>query len=112
MGGAELVAPIRFDPDIRLLIDSGFAMAGSVKRKIMKRSACHENIARLWKTKYRGLVGVGTGYALSEDGLWRQHSWGIRRDGLLETTEQRVRYFGIRLQEKDSDLFAAFNLVA
>jgi len=61
MGGAELVAPIRFDPDIRLLIDSGFAMAGSVKRKIMKRSACHENIARLWKTKYRGLVGVGTG---------------------------------------------------
>ena len=110
MGGAELVAPVGFDPDVPLLVNFGFTMAGSLRRKIMTRSACHENIARLWRAKYRGLVGVGTGYALSGDGLWRQHSWGIRRDGILETTELRVTYFGIRLQGTDADSFAAFNV--
>ena len=112
MGGAELVAPSDFDRDVGLLIDTGFAMAGPVKCSIMKPNACHENIARVWTAKHCGLIGVGTGYALSNDGLWRQHSWGIRRNGILETTEQRVRYFGIRLQARDADSFAAFNLVA
>ena len=112
IGGTELVAPIRFDPDVQLLMDSGFDMSGPVKCRIMRRSACHENIARLWKAKHRGLVGVGTGYALSDDGLWRQHSWGIRRDGILETTLTRARYFGIRLQGADADSFAACNFVA
>lgn len=112
IGGAELVAPIGFDPAIRLLVDCGFVMSGSVKRRIMKRSACHENIARLWTAKHRGLVGVGTGYGLSDDGLWRQHSWGIRSEGILETTEMRTTYFGIELQGKDADLFAAANFTA
>jgi len=38
---------------------------------------------------------VGTGYALSQDGLWRGHSWAHRVDGtILETTEPRLAYFG------------------
>lgn len=110
LGGVELVAPSGFDPDVPFLIDAGFAMVGPVKCKIMERSACHKNTALLWLAKQRGLIGIGTGYALSKDGLWRQHSWGVRRNGILETTETRVKYFGRTLRQRDADLFAAFNL--
>src|SRR6185312_10293402 len=80
LGGVELVAA--FDPDAPLLILSGFAMSGSVENKVMERNACHKNISVLWIAKQSRLVGIGTGYALSNDGLWRQHSWGIRRNGI------------------------------
>jgi hypothetical protein len=109
MGGVELVAPTGFDPDIPFLIASGFAMAGTARFRIMEGSACHVNVARRWKAKNDGLVGVGTGYALSGDGLWRQHSWGIRRDGILETTTRREKYFGVRLKAKEADSFARCN---
>jgi hypothetical protein len=78
----------------------------------MERSACHENVAQLWVTKSSGLTAIGTGYALSEDGLWRQHSWGVRRDGIVETTKVRVKYFGISVQGRDAEAFAAANLAA
>jgi len=110
MGGVELVAPSAFDPDVAILITSGLVTIGSVKCEIMERSACHQNVARLWLTKEGGLVGIGTGYALSEDGLWRQHSWGIRRQGIVETTKPRVKYFGRTLQGSDADSFAECNL--
>ncbi|MEO8052075.1 MAG: hypothetical protein ABI833_16800, partial [Acidobacteriota bacterium] len=94
IGGVEFVAPTGFDPDIALLIDTGLTMAGSVKYEIMERSESHKNAARLWLARESGLTGIGTGYALSSDGLWRQHSWGLRRAGILETTIKRVKYFG------------------
>ena len=54
---------------------------------------CHENAHKLMYSDNAALVG--TGWALSEDGLWRQHSWAHRVDGtLLETTEARIAYFG------------------
>lgn len=109
IGGVELVAPSGFDSDVPRLIGSGLEMAGLERFEFMEASACHENVARLWIAKHRGLVGIGTGYALSDDGLWRQHSWGIRRNGILETTRERVRYFGRALQRRDADLFAASN---
>lgn len=55
------------------------------------------------------IVGIATGYALSGDGLWRQHSWGVLRDGIFETTETRLKYFGIVLQGERADYFAAAN---
>jgi hypothetical protein len=98
LGGVDLVAPNWFDPDVPLLIRSGFSTSGSVENKPMERGACHRNIAVLWITKQSRLVGIGTGYSLSDDGLWRQHSWGIRRDGILETTVRRDKYFGRTLK--------------
>jgi hypothetical protein len=50
-------------------------MPGAVVCEVMEDSRCHENVARLWTDKRWGLVAIGTGYALSEDGLWRRHSW-------------------------------------
>jgi len=109
IGGAELVAPPWPDCNVPELIRAGFVMEGRVKLRIMERSACHRNLSRLWGGKRNGLVGIGTGYALSGDGLWRQHSWGVGRRGIVETTQARVKYFGRLLQGLDADLFAASN---
>jgi hypothetical protein len=110
LGGIQLVAPPRLDPTVPLLIIAGFVMAGSVQRVTMEESRCHQNAARVWSEKYQGIVAIGTGYALSEDGLWRQHSWGVLREGILETTVPRAKYFGLLLQGGDADCFAESNL--
>ncbi len=39
----------------------------------------------------------------------QQHSWGVLRDGVLETTEGRLKYFGIVLQGERADFFAVSN---
>jgi hypothetical protein len=109
MGGIFLVAPPRSDGDIPTLLESGFLTSGPITLKIMKCSSCHQNVAALWKGRKAGIVAVATGYALSEDGLWRQHSWGIRRDGILETTQPRTKYFGLVLQGAKADHFVKCN---
>jgi hypothetical protein len=70
---------------------------------------CHQNVAAAWRNRRTGIIAIATGYALSDDGLWRQHSWGILRNGILETTEVRIRYFGILLQDTRADEFAEAN---
>ncbi|MDR3772306.1 MAG: hypothetical protein P4L26_03095 [Terracidiphilus sp.] len=109
LGGDFLVAPPKHDPDVPILLLSGFLMSGPVTMKSMKASMCHQYIAKIWKTRRFGIVGVATGYALSDDGLWRQHSWGILRSGVLETTEERTKYFGILHQGTAADYFAERN---
>jgi hypothetical protein len=108
-GGSELVAPPSSDPDLPALIERGFIMPGAATCEEIESSACHENVARLWLDKSHGLSCIGTGYALSEDGLWRQHSWGIREDAIVETTVRRLKYFGIVLHGDVADAFARNN---
>lgn len=110
LGGTHLVAPPDHDADVPRLLDAGFVMTGPVVRRSMRRSDAHRNVAEIWAARQRELVGIGTGYALSVDGLWRQHSWGLRREGILETTVARVKYFGILLQRDNADLFTMANL--
>lgn len=56
---------------------------------------CHCNSANLWDAN-RGRCFIATGYALSEDGLWRSHSWVVqpmpRTLRVWETTVKRVAY--------------------
>lgn len=92
-----------------MLLERGFLTAGPIRLKVMKSSSCHQNVASVWTARKFGIVGIATGYALSDDGLWRQHSWGILRDGVLETTTTRLKYFGIVLQGERADFFAASN---
>jgi hypothetical protein len=57
----------------------------------MKKSNCHDNCAKLFKKGK--LKELHTGYALSDDGLWRQHSWGISSNNkIIETTIPRLIY--------------------
>src|SRR5258708_7764341 len=49
-----------------------------------------------------GLGSVVNGYALSKDGLWRQHSWLVTPEGgLVETTVRRAAYFGAVLAPEE-----------
>jgi hypothetical protein len=109
LGGHFIVAPLKPDEDVPTLLQQGFLISGPVRLKVMKSSSCHQNVASVWATKRFGIVGIATGYALSEDGLWRQHTWGILRDAVLETTETRLKYFGIVLQGEEADFFASRN---
>jgi hypothetical protein len=108
-GGDFIVAPPRQDPDVFKLLKSGFLMGGPISMTPMKPSMCHQNIAAIWKMRRKGVVGVATGHALSDDGLWPQHSWAVLRDGVLESTDERRKYFGILLQDSAADHFASCN---
>jgi hypothetical protein len=44
---------------------------------------------------------IGSGFALSDDGLWRHHSWLLRGDTIIETTEPRDAYFGATFDPDD-----------
>jgi hypothetical protein len=71
-------------------------------------NGCHANVARLWIDG--SVEGIGTGYALSDDDLWRQHSWGIDFDHtVVETTSSRVTYVGVVLGERSSLEYAMGN---
>jgi hypothetical protein len=63
------VAPPTFDPDVPILLEHGSLMGGSLACHTLDDRGCRENVAELWLEKQAGLSGVGTGYALSEDGL-------------------------------------------
>jgi hypothetical protein len=107
LGGSHLVAPVAPDPDLDAILSQGFLQDSNVILEEMERNSCHWNVAALWLKKQADLIAVGTGYALSKDGLWRQHSWGIRSASILETTEKRTHYFGLRLSGEDANKFAA-----
>lgn len=110
IGGEDLVVDPKPDLDVPLLIKFGFVMSGPVTFKPMKPSQCHRNVSKLWKAKHRKIVAIGTGYALSEgDGLWRQHSWAIQREHILETTALREKYFGVVFWSVIADAFANAN---
>jgi hypothetical protein len=42
------------------VISDGHLMAGTVVQEVMQRSACHQNVAELWRQG--DLSGIGTGY--------------------------------------------------
>lgn len=84
----------------------------SVEKPIMRRSIatrCHSNVADLWESK-GGRLKICTGYALSYDGAWRQHTWGLWKGKIVETTEKRIAYFGFRMFQREAELFAWNNL--
>jgi hypothetical protein len=69
---------------------------------------CHSNSAALY-AKDPETFKLCTGYAMSEDGVWRQHSWCLMGDRVVETTVSRVLYFGAILTGKVADEFVRAN---
>ena len=65
--------------------------ADEVKLMPLIDSECHKNSMVLL---YLGVaIEMRSGYALSDDGLWRHHSWAIDKDGrIIETTMERLAY--------------------
>jgi hypothetical protein len=66
---------------------------------------CHTNSAVLW-SQNREIYCLVTGFALSDDGVWRRHSWVKTNDGkLIETTIRREKYFGLTLKTELAESF-------
>ncbi len=74
-------------------------------------NGCHGNAAALWLGR-RPKVSLVTGWALSEDGCWRQHTWCWKKQGQvwIESTIHREIGFGIELDGMEGLKFAFGNL--
>ncbi len=90
---------------------------------------CHYNSSRIFleEKDNRPELVICTGYALSEDGVWRSHSWLVDAepivrydrtssycDGMdyfiIETTQPRLAYYGYVYSRLDSERFANLNI--
>lgn len=110
MAGKYAVLPV-VEEDLPSLLKKGRFYPGKGARTMPGApSQCHRNVSRLWEANKK-LVAIFTGYALSSDGIWRQHSWGYVRlfDRIIETTERRTLYFGFRLTREEAKQFAEDN---
>jgi hypothetical protein len=108
LGGMRMV--YRYEPDLEPLLERGEAFDGHVESIPGESRACHVNAAQLWHEN-RDAYAIVTGYVLSVDGLWRQHSWVVRtqphpgQSRIIETTTERVEYFGFILNDAEAEQF-------
>jgi hypothetical protein len=86
------------DVDLARLVQHGRLFTEPVRRKPGERSNCHGNAARLW-IRDSDITQLVTGYGLSPDGLWCQHSWIVQNGILYETTVKRTHYYGMVLED-------------
>ena len=109
-GGQEVCLPC-YEQDLVNILDRGQLWLGD-RLNFMKGlpSQCHLNSARCWDAN-RSRAVLCTGYALSEDGLWRQHSWCVhlrpRKNVVVETTVPRIAYWGFVFSEDEAEQFFA-----
>jgi hypothetical protein len=102
------VPPLRPEADLDELLTEALACGPDARLLPGEDNDCHTNAAVLWTDGTT--TAIGTGYALSDDGLWRQHSWGVDTGGtVVETTEERLRYVGLVLSGADAMRFAISN---
>ena len=130
-GGEEVCLPTH-DEDIYKIINRGKLFVIHDENKEIGQivhydeliglpSQCHRNSCFLYnceevQSEYEECVKIMTGYALSPDGMWRQHSWCIAYAGdeyiedsiIIETTEERLAYFGFIMNEEESEEFASW----
>lgn len=87
-----------YEEDLDNILNYGqFWVGSNVKLMRGEPSQCHANSANLWEQN-KEATRICTGYALSEDGMWRQHSWLVwhksRSNQIIETTAKRIAYYG------------------
>lgn len=108
--GGEACVLVFKDPDKERIISRGILIVPTMINRIPGDPCeCHKNSAKYWKRMKRKkstAASIMTGYALSEDGVWRQHTWALNAIGdVVESTEERVGYFGFALTEKEAQKF-------
>lgn len=107
-GGQEVCLPM-FEEDLKDILERGQLWFGDcVDMMLGEPSRCHSNSSSCWYYNKDKAV-LCTGYALSEDGIWRQHSWCIHTkrntNRVIETTKHRVAYFGFAMTENEANNF-------
>ena len=106
----EAVCLPGYEEDLENILEYGQFWLGYNAERIPGESCqCHKNSALLWREN-KEITNICTGYALSEDGMWRQHSWLIHRkprsNKIVETTRPRVLYYGFAMPPELSERFA------
>lgn len=104
--GGEIVYLPLFDPAFEKIMEKGQYWYGDhIQFTNRYYDRFHGNIALIWeqnKQKYK----IATGYALSKNGYWKQHSWIVeplkRKCRIVETSETYIAYFGFILTEEES----------
>jgi len=103
--GGEEACMVFSEENVDNILNKGEFWYGDKCLKIKgEDSRCHSNSAYLWETN-KDKVVLCTGYALSEDGMWRQHSWCIEiKSGIIiETTVKRIGYFGFIFTNEEAE---------
>ena len=104
-GGSEVCMP-GYDEDAKRIIERGQLWYGDRIRMMKGQpSQCHRNSSYCWEANQDKAV-LCTGYGLSEDGMWRQHSWLVelrpRKNRIVETTVPRIAYFGYGMTTEEA----------
>lgn len=117
IGGEETCFP-DIEEDMTKILERGRFYKGTSKMIKGRPSRCHENACLLWRRNHASHdIHIATGYALSKDGMWRQHSWLVQRYStakqqrtrIIETTKKRVAYFGFEMTEEEAERFCYYN---
>lgn len=104
LGGHAVILPA-IEEDLAKILKRGKLTTGKSLMRRGDASRCHANVANLWESN-GGRLKICTGYALSYDGAWRQHTWGLWEGKIVETTQKRIAYFGFRLFREEAREFA------
>jgi hypothetical protein len=93
IGGEEVVFYFP-EPFLVTLLEFGEKFfRGDARLVVGRDNLCHNN-SKYLSMKYN-TYKLYHGYALSDDGLWRQHSWCLTKTGnVIETTDIREIYYG------------------
>lgn len=107
--GGNAVCLDLYDEDYENIMQRGQFFYGSSYKRSGKVGRCHQNSCYLFCANPDRCT-IATGYALSEDGIWRQHSWVVQplatKLRVWETTPiKRVAYFGFVMTKKESEEF-------
>ena len=114
--GGEMVVPM-IEEDLKPILARGELLDPTkfpVEFMEGEASQCHANACRMWEHE-PDLFQIWTGWALSPDGLWRQHTWVLEVDDsldepvIIETTEPRDLYFGFGMTHDEAANFAGDN---
>jgi hypothetical protein len=106
--GGDWVA-LQPEPDLEILLKEGQLFKRKVIIKPMAICQCHKNCAKLWGENPK-TYKIITGWALSADGIWRQHTWLLKKAAILETTSHRVAYYGYVLNARTANNFWLANI--
>ena len=117
--GGSSVCLFEEEEDLENIMTFGQLWYGkTVRMKKGRPNGCHSNSAELYSANRNALdssrLMICTGYALSGDGMWRQHSWlawiKARSVTLVETTTPRIAYFGFCMTDDRCREFAYNNI--
>lgn len=117
--GGEIVSVPSVEEDLIKILDRGQFWEKKWGRIVKIKGApcqCHRNSCELWENNRNNFnIRICTGYALTEDCIWRQHSWLVFIDErtnkakIIETTVERIAYYGFVMSEEECEEFCYDN---